>query len=745
MSGTGVVVSDTERLSLVMRTEKALVVGATTVQVRAIPEGIIGEELVLDPAGTAETVTVTAADNRDLTFTPALSYAHDPDIPIIRTLFAEYITSGAQMSLSADASATDTTVVVKNKLTGIASDLGWAVIDPYTVQCEVRKVTAVAGNVLTIAALTYSHNTNDPVLWITDGIAHAPWYGVTGDGTTDDSAALDAAILDAQALGTELVLPAGDYDLTALAAGIQFTSSFAVRGAGNYNTRIFGSGSSDSIPFDIRADNVTIEGLYFDTWSDGAITFENAASKITGVTIKECQFEDIAAAAIKDAGVATGTGDITIVDCESESCRNLVSLSSTIAGNIHIERNTIRNCVNAAIILGTNTYASPPLMGDYFIIGNTIDTVTNPGSGDTHGILCYGWRAHIESNTIIDVSNSGGLNCEGIYTKCKYSTISNNILFDAGKLYGAIIIKGSDRSESSSPQGYAVKVTDNEIYGTSVDSYGISIYNEDVLIANNHIEGVGRGIFCELDNCNDFMISGNTLQNISNGTGISISYGGDNVIIADNIISGVVHPTGNTYGISVSNSGGFNPSNNLDIKDNIIDGVAGGTERGLYIAPAVAIDNITISGNTFNFTGTYGIAFGGATPPTNVLIDGNRFGSNITTPILNLSTLTGAVVLYNQGYDHAGASLVNNDATPDITSQDGFYVCSNDGATNVTDFDGGYNGQELVIFFTTSNSTLIDSASLRLTGSIDYNPPTGTIMRLMQRGGQWWELSRSET
>jgi len=119
MTATGVVADDIERLSLVMRTDRWSGAGDTVVRVRAIPEGIIGEELVVDPVGAAQIVTVVSVQDRDITITPALGATLEPDTAVIRKQFAEFITSGAQMSLAADASATDLTVTVKSKLTGL--------------------------------------------------------------------------------------------------------------------------------------------------------------------------------------------------------------------------------------------------------------------------------------------------------------------------------------------------------------------------------------------------------------------------------------------------------------------------------------------------------------------------------------------------------------------------------------------------------------------------------------------------
>jgi hypothetical protein len=87
------------------------------------------------------------------------------------------------------------------------------VIDPWTTECEVRKVTGISGLDLTVAALTYAHSTDDAVIYATNPTVNVKWFGALGDGTTNDYTAITRAHTQAESLEQPLYFPDGTYDM----------------------------------------------------------------------------------------------------------------------------------------------------------------------------------------------------------------------------------------------------------------------------------------------------------------------------------------------------------------------------------------------------------------------------------------------------------------------------------------------------------------------------------------------------
>jgi hypothetical protein len=139
----------------------------------------------------------------------------------------------------------------------------------------------------------------------------------------------------------------------------------------------------------------------------------------------------------------------------------------------------------------------------------------------------------------------------------------------------------------------------------------------------------------------------------------------------------------------------------------------------------------------------------------------NSGGTNVTMPIMDMtstegirmldSTLTN--VLYQitdaRGFQLAQhgrrqVTAANGDTTPSVTGV-GRLVLSNTGATSITNFDDPLPTQEVELYFTNGNTTLVHSSSLYLRGLINVTPINGGIIVVTRDyvNGGWIEKSRN--
>jgi hypothetical protein len=105
---------------------------------------------------------------------------------------------------------------------------------------------------------------------------------------------------------------------------------------------------------------------------------------------------------------------------------------------------------------------------------------------------------------------------------------------------------------------------------------------------------------------------------------------------------------------------------------------------------------------------------------------------------------------YSGGYSLSSAELqsfgsnvlTDNSATPSVTRA-GLYLASNTSATNITNFIDGAEGQVLMIVATNGNTTLVNSASLRLAGAANKTMLTRDSIQLVKQSSTWYQLSYS--
>jgi Right handed beta helix region len=143
---------------------------------------------------------------------------------------------------------------------------GWIIIDAFTPDCEIRRITSVTTTAVTFAGpLQYAHAINDFVLWSETGDNNVTFFGAKGDatiapGSTDDSLAINRAILSASltiSTGSPLVpVHTGSRVVVFPKAAYRILSSIAVNA--NFTTSI--TAASVVYSFAFKADDISLIG-----------------------------------------------------------------------------------------------------------------------------------------------------------------------------------------------------------------------------------------------------------------------------------------------------------------------------------------------------------------------------------------------------------------------------------------------------------------------------------------------------
>lgn len=96
---------------------------------------------------------------------------------------------------------------------------------------------------------------------------------------------------------------------------------------------------------------------------------------------------------------------------------------------------------------------------------------------------------------------------------------------------------------------------------------------------------------------------------------------------------------------------------------------------------------------------------------------------------------------------HTWKTSTDGDTTPTVANTDRLVV-ANTGATSITDFDNASTYQEITVFFSTANTTLVHSTSyLRLANHVDWTPTAYssiTLYKINSLTTAWFEKCRTQ-
>ncbi len=560
--------------------------------------------------------------------------------------------------------------------------------------------------------LTYQRNATDwwlNVTGLSDSIVNIRAYGAIGDGITNDTIAFSNAI-DASIAGNKsLYIPSGTFLVTGLVKTID--SCFSIIGD-SPTTSIISNGTEMSI-----SKSFEVQNIGFDNWrgagSGYPFILNVSSGGINGILVDHVKVTNCTGFIYSNWGINDGNiiSNVHIINNYFGNIYRYGIRLYAALRNIDISHNTFENMLgptaSTAIALGDSTYANSSRVT---IQSNQISNLTGITANEVHAILYYGTYSLIDSNEIYNLSD--GTDHEPIYFKGNHNKVSNNIInSDSGIGSHGAIYAGGNLQE----HGHNI-ISKNIITSPTSANNGIAVVG-GATITDNIIECpvTGGGILGEGDNSDyTFIVSGNKINVTDNGIVLQDS---KNSIVERNIVK---QSSGSSDGVGFTR---VNTTTNNYSAENI-------TFNDNYI------ESNSTSGWNVNFAGTY---------PSDLKMKGNTFiqKGNVARMFQNLDTLYGGTVIKDNTINGIINGTLSNTSTPDLYQ--GFYpIWITGGTTNITDFDGGFTG-EVIVILAEHNLTITSGTNIFLSGSTNFTmAATDTLTLIQKADGKWYELSRSD-
>jgi hypothetical protein len=318
----------------------------------------------------------------------------------------------------------------------------------------------------------------------------------------------------------------------------------------------------------------------------------------------------------------------------------------------------------------------------------------------------------IIDNLFLNIKGSTSGNGYGVYNIGSRTLISGNSFISVGR--HDIYLSGS------SPQGSQYcTVTNNNSLSNGLEA--IALYN--------------TAAYQPVTGC---VIDGNVIRSCA-GTGIGLDVNTVGNIVSNNSIF-----YAGTYGINLNGGLPINsyPNQNVISNNMIVDASSThiycvNSSNNIFIGNSCIINTITpsdTSGITITSTGSP------TTYPTGNIVGNNFYSSGLNGPSIgsNAGIYYGVVVSQQQGF---WVTATNNSATPNVSNAKNI-ILSNSSATNVTNFLGGVDGQEITLYFDNGNTT-ITNANAFLSGGVSFVGTQYDTLTLIKKGAYWFEKARS--
>lgn len=340
-----------------------------------------------------------------------------------------------------------------------------------------------------------------------------------------------------------------------------------------------------------------------------------------------------------------------------------------------------------------------------------------------------------------------------------------------------VVAEGNNYAIYSAGWIESVHLTNCEI---ASPSYGVYMVNNSatahlplIRILNTHINSVKTCVFVQ--NFRDILISGcnmtcfNDVRNTTEATVRTIN-AVDCFNVSINSGFYAIYPTGTPGVATVGEVIALVGCIRSKIQDCDIDVSLGGAQAAGYgVAIGASSSSIMIQDNEFRSDlGSVGITYVLAQPgllsnerivtQDNTFHDGGigvhyldmnsgRIQSNTfngtTTPILiqGGTIPNSANLLINGNFPQQTQSITDNSATPSVGSAlNSIWDVSNTIATNITDFLDHYDHQEIVLYFSNNNTTIVHGGGIFTTSGANIAATAGQILQFTWMYGVWRQV-----
>lgn len=497
------------------------------------------------------------------------------------------------------------------------------------------------------------------------------WWGAVGDGSTSDRLAMRAAIRGTPASGA-LELSPRTYALTSW-TGEQRSSALVLRGGGKNVTTLIGASGENLL--DMRSGaSLDMSGLTFTT-GRAAVLYSNTTSVVDHIHLR-----DVASTGsfLLDFNNTTGEAGVLNATLKDAKCtdldRDCYLLRVNVAEQVLVDNLECRDLVASGnparcVMVGTNETTFDHRRKEIRVVNSIFDTISSDADVEVHAVQLHATDVVVSGNIVHNVS---GVNeAEGIYTKCTYCTISDNELFNAGTGQGAIAVKGTNRGAASGAFGFARVITGNTIRfdGTlspPVAERAIHIDTCDTLVANNYLEGAGRGnaIMGEAPSsgtCKQNVVSNNIIYNWNKAADVTFS---------ERFMFG---PGNHVYLIAGTTALDFDTPNSGAMTDLVIKGNYFRALTGDWLTvtrSGATLSGVYIQDNTVVTIGDDAVVLSGAM--TNVDIRNNRLTGLVgDSLVLTTVTCNDIVMFGNEGgfknVEFGGATLLAANTSVTVT------------------------------------------------------------------------------